>query len=161
MLLPGSIDWVEGALIEPLEVGLHAVNMSSDSPGKRVLIPGAGPVGLAVSFWCRFMDDYHVAVSEAEQLRRDSALQFGAYIAVPAGAPAEVLPGIEKEVGGAPDVVFDCVGIPGMIAGLMAKDKIAVTDVCTATVGFANFADAFESLRTPNAHCKTILDPSG
>jgi (R,R)-butanediol dehydrogenase/meso-butanediol dehydrogenase/diacetyl reductase len=212
VLLPDSIDWVEGALIEPLAVGLHAINMSSDIRGKRVLILGAGPVGLAVSFWCRFMGAYHVTVTEPEQLRRDSALQFGADMAVPASAPAEVLPGIEKEAGGAPDVVFECVGIPGMIAeaveyarhggeimvvgfcarpdtlvpaaammkeltarfvvaydkadfdmiaGLMAMDKIAVTDMCTATVGFADFADAFESLRTPNAHCKIMLDPSG
>ena len=212
VLLPDSIDWVEGALIEPLAVGLHAINMSSDIRGKRVLILGAGPVGLAVSFWCRFMGAYHVAVTEPEQLRRDSALQFGADMAVPAGAPAEVLADIEKEAGGAPDVVFECVGIPGMIAeaveyarhggeimvvgfcarpdtlvpaaammkeltarfvvaydkadfdmiaGLMAMDKIAVTGMCTATVGFADFADAFESLRTPNAHCKIMLDPSG
>ena len=30
-----------------------------------------------------------------------------------------------------------------------------------ATVGFADFANAFESLRTPNAHRKIMLDPSG
>ena len=30
-----------------------------------------------------------------------------------------------------------------------------------ATLGFADFIDAFESLRSPNAHCKIMLDPSG
>ena len=77
VLLPDTIDWVEGALIEPLAVGLHAVNMSTDIRGKRVLILGAGPVGLAVSFWCRFMGAYHITVTEPEQLRRESAMRFG------------------------------------------------------------------------------------
>jgi (R,R)-butanediol dehydrogenase/meso-butanediol dehydrogenase/diacetyl reductase len=55
VLLPDSVDWVEGALIEPLAVGLHAINMSTDIRGKGILILGASPMGLAVSFWCRFM----------------------------------------------------------------------------------------------------------
>ena len=32
--------------------------------------------------------------------------------------------------------------------------------MCTGTVGFQDFPKAFESLRTPNAHCKIMLDPS-
>ena len=210
VLLPDSVDWVEGALIEPLAVGLHAINMSTDIRGKRVLILGAGPVGLAVSFWCRFMGAYHITVTEPEQLRRESALQFGADAALASGAPAEVLQEIEKAAGGAPDVVFECVGIPGMIAeaveyarhggeimvvgfcarpdtmvpaaammkeltarfvvaydkadfdmiaGLLAMDKLDVTHMCTGTVGFQDFSAAFESLRTPNSHCKIMLDP--
>ncbi len=46
-----------------------------------------------------------------------------------------------------------------MIAGLMARDKLDVTHMCTDTVGFDAFSQAFESLRTPNAHCKIMLDP--
>jgi len=46
-----------------------------------------------------------------------------------------------------------------MIAGLMAMDKLDVAHMCTSTVGFQDFSEAFESLRTPNAHCKIMLDP--
>jgi len=212
VLLPDSIDWVEGALIEPLAVGLHAVNMSKDIRGKRVLILGAGPVGLAVSFWCRFMGAFHITVTEPETLRRESATQFGADVSLSAGIPAEVMPEIVRAAGGPPDVVFECMGVPGMIAeaveyssqngeiivvgfcarpdslvpaaammkelvirfvvaydkadfdmiaGLMARDKLDVTQMCTGTVGFDTFSEAFESLRTPNAHCKIMLDPGG
>ena len=210
VLLPDSFDWVEGALVEPLAVGLHAVNMSADIRGKRVLILGAGPVGLAVSFWCRFMGAYHIAVTEPEELRRQSAMQFGADMALAAGEPAAVLPEIERAAGGPPEVVFECVGVPGMIAeaieygqysreimvvgfcarpdtlvpaaammkeltvrfvvaydkadfdmigGLLAMDKLDVSHMCTGTVGFQDFSAAFESLRTPNAHCKIMLNP--
>ena len=44
VLLPDSIDWVEGALIEPLAVGLHAVNMSMTFAASALIL-GAGPVG--------------------------------------------------------------------------------------------------------------------
>ena len=46
-----------------------------------------------------------------------------------------------------------------MIAGLLAMDKLDVTHMCTGTVGFQDFSAAFESLRTPNSHCKIMLDP--
>lgn len=210
LLLPDSIGWVEGALIEPLAVGLHAVKMASDIRGKRVLIMGAGPVGLAVSLWCRFMGAYHITVTEPESFRRDMATKFSADAVFPSGQPADVMPLIEAEAGAAPEVVFECVGIPGMIAqgiemvahggevlvvgvctredhfvpaaallkelttrfvlaydnadfemiaGLLAMDKLDVSHMCTGTVGFADFSEAFESLRKPNAHCKIMLEP--
>jgi len=166
---------------------------------------------LAVSFWCRFMGAYHIAVTEPEELRRQSAPQFGADMALAAGEPAAVLPEIVRAAGGPPEVVFECVGVPGMIAeaieygqyggeimvvgfcarpdtlvpaaammkeltvrfvvaydkadfdmigGLLAMDKLDVSHMCTGTVGFQDFSAAFESLRTPNAHCKIMLDPS-
>ena len=46
-----------------------------------------------------------------------------------------------------------------MISGLLAKDRIDVSHMCTGTVGFEDFSAAFESLRTPNAHCKIMLNP--
>ena len=210
VLLPDSIDWVEGALVEPLAVGLHAVKKATDIRGKRVLVIGAGPVGLAVSFWCRYMGAYHISVTEPEALRRESALNFGADAVFPAGTPAETAALLNREAHGAPEVVFECVGVPGMIAegielaayggelvvvgfctrqdhfvpatamfkelttrfvvaydkadfdmigGLLAMDRLDVSAMCTGTVGFEAFPDAFESLRVPNTHCKIMLDP--
>ena len=48
----------------------------------------------------------------------------------------------------------------GQVVITVKRCGICGTDL-HATVGFADFADAFESLRTPNAHCKIMLDPSG
>ena len=46
-----------------------------------------------------------------------------------------------------------------MIAGLLAMDKLDVTQMFTGTFGFKDFSEAFESLRILNAHCKIMLDP--
>ena len=44
-------------------------------------------------------------------------------------------------------------------AGLLAMDKLDVTHMCTGSVGVQDFSAALESLRTPNSHCKIMLDP--
>ncbi len=115
-LLPDSMGWVEGALIEPLAVGLHAVKMASNIRGKRILIMGAGPVWLATSLWCRFLGAYHISVTEPEPLKRERASHFGADIALSSSIASVLMPQIESDAGGTPDVVFECVGISGMIA---------------------------------------------
>ena len=49
--LPESIDPVLGALVEPLAVGLHAIERAHIRSGDKVLVLGAGPVGLSVIAW--------------------------------------------------------------------------------------------------------------
>ena len=44
--LPASMSLEEGALMEPLSVGVHVVRQASVKPGQSVLIFGAGPIGL-------------------------------------------------------------------------------------------------------------------
>ena len=43
--LPENASYEEGALCEPLSVGVHAVRRAGVAPGKTVAIMGAGPVG--------------------------------------------------------------------------------------------------------------------
>lgn len=44
--LPDSVSLQEGALIEPLAVGVHIVRQANVKPGDSVVVMGAGPVGL-------------------------------------------------------------------------------------------------------------------
>jgi len=44
--LPDSISFEEGALLEPLSVGIHAVRRGRIKPGDKVAVLGAGPIGL-------------------------------------------------------------------------------------------------------------------
>jgi len=45
--IPDALSFEIAALAEPLGVGMHAVNRSGASPGDRVVVFGAGPIGLA------------------------------------------------------------------------------------------------------------------
>ena len=44
--LPGTVSTVEGALCEPLSVGIHAARRGNVGTGDTVLVTGAGPIGL-------------------------------------------------------------------------------------------------------------------
>jgi hypothetical protein len=43
--LPEQLSAEEGAMVEPLSVGVHAARRGQVSPGKTVAILGAGPIG--------------------------------------------------------------------------------------------------------------------
>ena len=45
--LPDSLSFEQGSLVEPLAVGMHAVNQGAGAPNDKVAVFGAGPVGLA------------------------------------------------------------------------------------------------------------------
>ena len=51
--LPATLSVADGALIEPLAVGLYATRMARIQPGDRVLVLGAGSVALCAIYWAR------------------------------------------------------------------------------------------------------------
>ena len=52
-ILPQTVSLADGALVEPLAVGLRGVRLAAPKPETRVLVIGPGPIGLACSFWLR------------------------------------------------------------------------------------------------------------
>jgi (R,R)-butanediol dehydrogenase/meso-butanediol dehydrogenase/diacetyl reductase len=110
--LPDSVDYRLGAMVEPLAVGLHAVNRAGLQSGDNVLIIGGGPVGLAVALWCRFFGARRVVVSDLQASRVEKAAVVGATDGI--DATREDVVGTFKRIAGTrPSVVFDCVGVPG------------------------------------------------
>ncbi|MDA1099474.1 MAG: alcohol dehydrogenase catalytic domain-containing protein [Proteobacteria bacterium] len=112
LALPNGVDYRRGALVEPLAVGLHAVRAANLRPGDAALIVGGGPIGLAVALWCRFFGARHVVVSDLLSGRLGKAAAMGATNGI--DASKENVIGRYKQIAGRrPDVVFDCVGVPG------------------------------------------------
>ncbi len=130
--LPASVSFREGAMVEPLAVGLHAVDMAKLERGATVLVIGAGPVGLAVMLWANFLGARHVIVSEKAETRKAMAARFGATDAIDPDQP--LTPQVQKIAGKAPDVIFECVGAPGLLMNAMAEaprgGRILVAGVC-------------------------------
>lgn len=114
--LPNSLSLADGALIEPLAVALHGVRQCPIVPGSRVLVLGAGPIGLGAIFWARKMGATQIAVSEINRNREELAHLMGADHFLVAGESGRPLPNLACEsLGGAPNIVLECVGIPGML----------------------------------------------
>jgi (R,R)-butanediol dehydrogenase/meso-butanediol dehydrogenase/diacetyl reductase len=113
MAVPDTVTRDQAALVEPLAVALKVVERAHFRTGDRLLILGAGPIGLAVLLWARTTGVAHIAVSDPVASRRELALRLGATAAVdPTGI--ELAPEIAEVLGAAPDVVIECVGRPGM-----------------------------------------------
>ena len=130
--LPDHMNFQEGAMVEPLAVGLHAVDKAQMSRGATVLVIGAGPVGLSVMLWAKFLGARHVIVSDKAELRSKMAARFGATDAVDPGKA--LIPQVEAIAGKGPDIIFECVGAPGLINEIMMiaprNCKIVVAGVC-------------------------------
>lgn len=130
--LPANVSFREGAMVEPLAVGLHAVDMARMARGATVLVVGAGPVGLATMLWAKFLGARHVIVSERAETRKTMAARFGATDAIDPALP--LTPQVEKIAGKGPDIIFECVGAPGLINSTMMEAprgcRIVVAGVC-------------------------------
>ena len=111
--LPDALPMESAALIEPLAVALHALRVAKLRAGQRVLITGAGPIGLAVALWARFLGARDVVVSEFAEQRKALARKMGAGAVIdPAGRLAEQF---ADACGGEPDLIVECVGAPGLL----------------------------------------------
>ncbi len=122
-----SIDPVDGALVEPLAVGLHAVTRAAIEPGDRVLVLGAGPVGTAVLHWLSRGVADEVVCSDPSPGRRAAALDVGA-------SAVHTPDSLTDRIGDGFDVVIECVGKPGMIAAALdavrTHGRIVIAGVC-------------------------------
>ncbi|HEY0107059.1 MAG TPA: alcohol dehydrogenase catalytic domain-containing protein [Rhizomicrobium sp.] len=149
LVLPRTTSVEDGALVEPLAVALHGVMLSGLKAGARVLVMGAGPIGLGVAFWARRRGAAKVAVADLNTLQSERAHGLGAtaFVTVEADAKARV----EAALGGAPDIVFECVGRPGAIAQaldyLAPRGTIVLMGLCTAPDSFVPFAAVSKEAR--------------
>lgn len=86
--VPDAVSDEAAALIEPLSVAVAAVEKAGIRPGSRVLVTGAGPIGIVTLQVARAFGATDVTVSDPMAERREVALRFGAAEAVdPAAGP--------------------------------------------------------------------------
>ncbi len=76
--VPDSVSDDAAALCEPLSVGIAAVRKAGLDGGSRVLITGAGPIGIVLAQLARAYGATDIVVSDPDESRREQALTFGA-----------------------------------------------------------------------------------
>ncbi|KAG0169216.1 hypothetical protein DFQ30_003851 [Apophysomyces sp. BC1015] len=117
--LPDHVSLEEGALIEPLSVGIHATRRANVSSGDRVFIFGAGPVGLLCAAAAKAAGAAHITIADLVPSRLEFAKTYctNNQILLARSAPGE--PNIEYarrtaasilETEEPADVVMDCTG---------------------------------------------------
>ncbi|HSZ36342.1 MAG TPA: zinc-binding dehydrogenase [Acidimicrobiales bacterium] len=147
--VPDDLETDLAALTEPLAVGEHAVGLAGLSEGQPCLVVGCGPVGLAVIAALKGRGHGPVLAADFSPARRLLAEAFGADEVID---PAVESPherwaafGVAKTVmeraaasmlGGkiTDPVIFEAVGVPGMLQSLIAeappRSQIVVVGVC-------------------------------
>jgi len=117
--LPDNMSLEEGALMEPLAVGVHACRRAGVNLGKRVLICGAGPIGLVNLLTAKVMGATEVIVTDIMDNRLEVAKSMGAthtYKATREKTPEQMADDIEALFGGnKPDVTIECSGVEASV----------------------------------------------
>ncbi len=153
--VPGDLPSDLAALTEPLAVGTHAVSRANLAGDEIPIVIGCGPIGLAVIIALKAKGSGPIVAADFSAKRRDLAEKLGADIVVdPAtdspyqswidvAAPEHYDPQSAYAMFGVgpqpkPCVVFECVGIPGMIQQIMSKapphlTRLVVVGVCMQT----------------------------
>jgi len=149
--VPGGLSTEHAALTEPMAVGVHAVAKARLDPDDAPLVIGCGPVGLAVIAALRLAGARPIVAADFSARRRELAQTMGADVVVD---PAQVTPwqswreaAVWRDATRAPAlppwipgpplrpaVVFECVGVPGVLDQIMAAapkgSRIVVVGVC-------------------------------
>jgi len=108
----------QAAMIEFLSIGAHAIGRAEPRPGDRILVVGAGPIGLGCALFARFRDGV-VTVVDKRQDRLDFCRRHLS-VSQTEVADGEVRERLAASTGGDFfDVVVDATGsVKSMIAGL-------------------------------------------
>lgn len=118
--LPDNISEQEGALLEPLGVALHALDLAMVQSGERASVHGCGPIGLLIVQLLRLAGVATIFASEPLEHRRAAALAFGATESIDlVGRPGHRSRGSVSDV----DVAFDAAGTDAALAEAM--DRVA------------------------------------
>lgn len=150
--LPDGLDIRLAALTEPMAVGLHAVEQAELTAARDTvaLVIGCGPIGLAVLLCLRARGVRHIVASDPSAARRELAERLGADTVVDPGSeppfPAWIesatkpelepgpFPGMPDLPAFHPAVVFECVGVPGILqqilVGTLPRTRVVVVGAC-------------------------------
>jgi L-iditol 2-dehydrogenase len=108
--VPDELSDDAAALLEPLSVGLWACRKAEVTAGSRVLVTGAGPVGLVAAQCALALGASEVTVTDINEYRLQLARDLGASATVNSGVTSLAGTGVE------PDVLLECSGRPEAIA---------------------------------------------
>ena len=137
--LPDNVTLEQGALLEPVSVAVHAIDLANIRPGGSLAIMGAGPIGLLLLEVGIIAGAAKVLVSEPVESRRKLAKQLGATVVV--DPIKEDLDAASKKLteGRGFDTVIDASGKLSV-----CKQALSLADKCGTIVWAAMYPNGAE-----------------
>lgn len=109
--LSDGVDDAEGAMVEPLAVALHGMDLGRLGAGATVGVIGCGPIGLLLVALARLAGAASIIATDPQRQRLDAAAAMGATHAIEATRSADDGAAIAAATGGRGlDVVFEAAG---------------------------------------------------
>jgi L-iditol 2-dehydrogenase len=107
--LPETVDTMEGGLLEPLNVGLHATELSDAKIGERAIVLGSGCIGLCTIMSLKARGVSEIYVADVLDKRLEKAMEVGATRVF--NSKHESIEDFAKMLpGGGADQVYECAG---------------------------------------------------
>jgi L-iditol 2-dehydrogenase len=110
--LPADLGPEEGAMLEPLGIAIHTVDLAHLKPGQTVAVLGAGPIGLLTAAVARASGAGAIYMTEPLADRRGFALDYVADVALNPDEVDVVAEIMELTGGRGVDVAFEAAGAP-------------------------------------------------
>ena len=116
--LPDNVSFAEGAMVEPLAVGMHAASKAGIQPGDVAVVSGAGPIGMVTALSALAGGCSHVFITDVIQAKLDLATTLGPIIPVNV-REQNLAQTVRGQTGGTgADIVFEASGNPQAAAAV-------------------------------------------
>jgi len=132
--LPASFTLEQGALVEPVAVGVHSVDRAGKLKGRNVAVLGAGPIGNLVGQVAR-AQGAKVLITDVSDFRLGVAVRCG--LKAVSNANAESLAEASRRVFGKSgfDTAFECAGVESTLAAAIETIQKGGTIVVVGVFG--------------------------
>ncbi len=137
--IPANVSMEAAATLEPMAVGVHAVNLARLQLGDRIAIMGCGPIGIVTAMAARAAGVSFIAMTDPVPARRAHAQRYADLVLDPHAVTAHEE--IKRAVPGGMDVAFEAAGVQeaiddatlsvrqagtAVIIGIPAEDRVAL-----------------------------------
>ena len=121
--LPDNVSFEEGAMVEPVAVGLHAVHLADVKVGEKVLVIGAGIIGLVSAMFAKKEGASFVAISETNIERAKKAVSLGVADKYYDATNHDLIKEVMGDTTNGFDTVIECCGNSAAVSSALMMTK--------------------------------------
>ena len=121
--LPDNVSFEEGAMVEPVAVGLHAVHLADVKVGEKVLVIGAGIIGLVSAMFAKKEGASFVAISETNLERAKNAVSLGVADKYYDATNPDLIKEVIGDTTNGFDTVIECCGNSAAVSSALMMTK--------------------------------------